>query len=121
MIGKLLIILAIYLLVSLPGDFYLKRKFEINRKESPLSEHAKKIRKRLTFLIGISYFIAIIVVIFKYEELNIFLIIVPYILVISLIQGGIERKYNREAKVWILEYSQGIYLVALFMIALLLL
>lgn len=55
---------------------------------------------------------------FLFENLDVLIIILPYLIANMLVRGGIERKYNKKARVWILEYSQAAWATILFLVLL---
>ncbi|MBO1913494.1 DUF4181 domain-containing protein, partial [Microvirga sp. 3-52] len=87
---------------------FLKRKYEIDRKGNPLSKPIK----RLQFILLTICFISYLVIAFSFTitngDFNLLFVLIPFFIVISFIRGFMQWKYNRNAKVWILETYSAI-------------
>jgi hypothetical protein len=114
---KELIILGIlFIVIAFSMEYFLKRKFNIDRKGNPLS---KPIKKRQFNLLTFCFFIYLVVsstLIFQYDDFNTFFVIFPFLMVISFIRGYMQWKYNRNANIWILETFGAILFVIFFVV-----
>ena len=110
---EIIIVGLIFIVIGLIGEYYLKKKFNINRKLNKMSELARRLQRIALSITFIIYMVTAFVLIFKYDDLNTFYIIMPYFIVISLIRFFVQWKYNRHANVWVLELYTFFILLAL--------
>ncbi|AOV06190.1 DUF4181 domain-containing protein [Sporosarcina ureilytica] len=114
---KVLVIFSvIYIFLALVSDYYLKKKLQIDRKKTQLPKKAKVLQTLFLSIVFVLYIAAAIYIIFIPDKNNILLIVVPFLIVVALIRGVFQRIYNRQAKIWILEYNQAIWYVVLFIV-----
>lgn len=115
----IVLVFGLYAVFALGTDYYLKKKYKIDRHASPLPPKAKSLQMKWMTALLIVYVIAIIGFLFWFEESNIIIILFPFIVGTTLVRGLIEKKYNEEAKVWILEFNSGFWTLLFFSVVLL--
>lgn len=115
---KIIVFAIILFGVAILGDSLLKRKFNINRKVNNMSQFAKRLQFSLLTVIFIIYIVTSFLMIYKYEELSILWVMLPFFVSISLVRGIIEWKYNHSANRWISEaYSTVIFIIFVLVIS----
>lgn len=112
-------VFGLYAVFALGPDYYLKKKYKIDRKASPLPEKAKEPQKTWMTALLVIYIVAILLFLAKFEEGNLLIILFPFLLGTTLIRGFIEKKHNEEAKVWVLEFNSGFWTLLFFSVVLL--
>lgn len=116
---KLLFVsVIVFVAIIIMNEIYFRRKLNIHRLRSPLSEPGQKALKKCLLPLLVFYLIGAVIGISLFEDLDLLIIILPYLIANMLVRGGIERKYNKKAKVWILEYSQAAWAMILFLVLL---
>ena len=114
---EIIVVGLIFIVVGIIGQYYLQKKFNINGKVNNISKSAKRLQRIALGITFIIYMVTAFVLIFKYDELNVFYILMPYFIVISLIRLFTQWQYNRHANRWILElFTSFILLVYLIII-----
>lgn len=100
---EIIVVGLILIVIGIIGEYYLKKKFNINRKSNNIGKLAKRYQRIVLSIIFIIYMVTVFVLLIKYEDINVFFILVPFLIVISLVRMYIQFKYNRHANIWILE------------------
>jgi hypothetical protein len=114
---KALIILGfLFIVIAFIMEYFLKRKFNIDRKGNPLSKPIKKRQFNLLTFLFIIYLVVPSTLIFQYDDINPFFVIFPFLMVISFIRGYMQWKYNRNANIWILETFGAILFATMFIV-----
>lgn len=116
---KLLFVsVIVFVAIIILNEMYFRRKLNIHRLRSPLPEPGQKALKKWLLPLLVFYLIWAVMAISILEDLDVLIIILPYLIANILVRGGIERKYNKKARVWILEYSQAAWATILFLVLL---
>ncbi len=114
----LFVSVVVFAAIIILNEMYFRRKFNIHRLRSPLPESGQRALKKWFLPLLVFYLIWAVIGIFLFENLDVLIIILPYLIANMLVRGGIERKYNKKARVWILEYSQAAWATILFLVLL---
>ena len=109
------IILIIILII---GEIFLKRKFHINRKKQERSLSHKRSEFVGTLVIALIFFVATMTLLSKYGGLTTVVTMSPFFILTALFRGIMQWKYDRTAKVWILEIFGAIILSAVYIVLL---
>ncbi|MDS9472832.1 DUF4181 domain-containing protein [Sporosarcina pasteurii] len=111
----LIVLGVIYLVLVLGTDYYLKKTYQIDRKKNTLDKKPRYLQFTLLSIVFVVYIVTAIYMIIVLEEFNTLLIVLPFLLAVTLIRGIFQRIYNRLEKIWILEYNQAVWIVALYL------
>ena len=98
-VGILFFVMAVFI------ESTMKRKYNIDRKSNPLSKPIKKLQFTLLAICFILYLVTLSTLLIKYDEFNALLVLFLFFIVISIIRGFIQWKYNRDANIWMQEIS----------------
>ena len=105
---EIIIVGIIFFVIAVTMEYYLKRKYNIDRKGNPLSKPIKRLKFILLTICFISYLVISSVLIFTYDDFQVMFVLIPFFIVISFIRGFMQWKYNRNANVWIQEIFSAI-------------
>ena len=105
---EIIIVGIIFFVIAVTIEYFVKRKFNIDRKRTPLSKPIKRLQFILLTICFISYLVISFAIIIKYGDFNLGFVVLPFFIVISFIRGFIQWKYNRKANVWIQEIFSAI-------------
>jgi hypothetical protein len=106
----------LFIVIAFSMEYFLKKKFNIDRKGNPLSKPIKRRQFNLLTFLFIIYLVVSSTLIFQYDDFNTFLVIIPFLMVISFIRGFMQWKYNRNANIWILETFGAILFAIMFIV-----
>lgn len=115
---EVLVFGIILIIILIIGEIYLKRKFNINRKKQKRSLSHKRIEFVGTLVIALIFFVATMKLLPKYGGLTTVVTMSPLFILTALFRGMMQWKYDRTAKVWILEAFGAIILSALYIVLL---
>ena len=110
---EIIVVGLIFIVVGIIGQYYLQKKFNINGKVNNVSKSAKRLQRIILVITFVIYMVIIFVLLIKYDEFNIILVLIPFIIITSLVRTYTQWKYNRHANVWILELFTVFILLAL--------
>lgn len=115
---KVIIILSVILLViGIILERFLRRKFNITRKLNTMSQKSKWVQSIVLILLLVIYLVVILTIFTRYEDVNIGIALIPFLLLTSLFNTFMQWRYNRQANVWITEIFTGIYILMIYFIA----
>lgn len=84
-------------------NYFLKEKFNIDRKRNEMSVSVKRFQSIVANSFVVTFIVLAIILVSKYEELSLFVIFIPYFLVLTTFRTIMEWVYNRNANYWISE------------------
>ncbi|MCG7335617.1 DUF4181 domain-containing protein [Sporosarcina sp. ACRSM] len=111
------IIIGVILCLLIIGDYVLRRKLKVLKHEK-MDPRPKRIENIGVTILFIGYMIISTTLIFKYDDVNILLIMFPFFIVLSSFRAFMEWRFNRQARKWAMEiYSLSV--LSIFIIFLL--
>ena len=112
---ELIIIVGIlFFVIAVFTESSMKKKYNIDRKENPLSKPIKRVQFILLTICFITYLVILSTLLIKYDEFNALLMLFLFFIVISFIRGFIQWKYNRGANIWMQEIFGAIIFTIFF-------
>ena len=118
---KELIIIGIVLIIAVwLGERFLKRKLHITKKTNTMDDRAKSLQFFALAILMIGFVIGSIMgsvtLATKYENFNFVYFLGPYLILVSMVRGFMDWKFNQPSKQWILQIYT-IFLLFILMIA----
>ncbi|KAA0965029.1 DUF4181 domain-containing protein [Sporosarcina sp. ANT_H38] len=114
---KEIIIIGIVLIIAgWLGERVLKRKLNITKKTNTMDDRAKKIQFFALGILMMGCIIGSVTLVTENESFNMFYIMVPYFIVVSMVRGFMDWKFNQPSKQWILQIY-AVFLYCILMIA----
>ena len=110
---EIIVVGLIFIVVGIIGEYYLKKKFDTNRKVNNISKSIKWIQGIVLGLIFIVYMLIVTALLIKYDEFNVTYVLTSFVIVIALVRMFTQWKYNRQANIWILELFTAFLFLAL--------
>lgn len=113
---KTLIIISIILvIVSTLISRFLTKRFSIDYKENIMSKKHKRIQFVGVILTVFAYMVVSFRVTSKDPDVNLVLLLIPFFLIISILNIFMEWRYNRKANRWISEIFSTLVILALYL------
>lgn len=113
---KTFIIIGIILvIVSTLISRFLTKRFSIDYKENIMSKKHKRIQFVGVILTVFAYMVVSFRVTSKDPDVNLVLLLIPFFLIISILNIFMEWRYNRKANRWISEIFSTLVILALYL------
>lgn len=117
---ELIIIGIVIIIAGWLGERFLKKKLNIIKKTNTMGNRAKSIQFFALGILMIGFIIVIsissVTLATKNENFNMFYYLVPYFIVVSVVRGFMDWKFNQPSKQWILQIYT-VFLYCILMIA----
>lgn len=114
---KTLIIIGIILvIVSTLISRFLTKRFSIDYKENTMSKKHKRIQFVGVILTVFAYMVVSFRVTSKDPDVNLVLLLIPFFLIISILNIFMEWRYNRKANRWILEIFSTLFILTIYLL-----
>ncbi|QUW20286.1 DUF4181 domain-containing protein [Sporosarcina sp. Marseille-Q4063] len=113
---ELIVVGVVFIVIGFISEYFLKRKYNIDRKGNPLSKPIKKLQIILLTICFILYLVISSALVFTNDDFNVLFVLIPFFILISFIRGFLQWKYNGNANVWILETYSAIILIIFFIV-----
>lgn len=110
---ELWIITAIFLFLTIAGDYLLRKKLKVSTSEK-MSKRAKRFEHMGLAILFVGYLVIALKIIL--EDGDISFVILPFLCIIPLFRAFMEWKYNRKAKRWAMEMYSAVSLSLLFVV-----
>ena len=112
------IIIGIVGILFIVGYYLLKKKLQVST-NNKMSKPAKRFEYIGVAILFLGYLVTVIKFSIGDGNRNIATIIFPFLCLVSLFRAVMQWKYNREAKLWAMEFYEAITFFILFIVILL--
>lgn len=106
------IIMGIIGILFIVGSYLLRKKLQVST-SNKMSKRAKRFEYIGVAILFVGYLVTVIKFSMGDENLNIAIIIFPFICLVSLFRAVMQWKYNREAKLWAMELFEATMFIIL--------
>ena len=120
---KEIIIIGIVLIIAgRLGERFLKRKLNITKKTNTMDDRAKSLQFFALGILMIGFIISSVIVSVilatKNESFTVIYTFAPYLIVVAMVKGFMDWKFNQPSKKWILQIYT-VFLLFILMMAIL--
>ncbi|MFC5590525.1 DUF4181 domain-containing protein [Sporosarcina soli] len=99
---KIFIIIGIIICLLVGGEYVLKKKLKVMKHEK-MDPSPKRIENIGVTILFIGYLVVSATFIFKYDDVNVLFLMLPFFIVLSSFRAFMEWRFNRQARKWAME------------------